>query len=199
MSTKAEELKAQGNTLYGQGNYAGSYQKYCEAIAEDPNNAVFYFNRAAASLALKKYINALDDAQKATTLNPSYTKAWARTAAIAEKLSLWATAQDAYNHAISTLKNTSDLSPQDCTDKKREFESAITRAATSAGHKANQPWYRALPLFKQNRLQQGSLPSSGFSILGAAGVGVFVVICAPLPQQHFEAGYNQLQEMQASR
>ena len=50
----AAELKDEGNKLYAQKNYPEAYKKYTSAIAEDPNNAVLYANRAACSLGQKK-------------------------------------------------------------------------------------------------------------------------------------------------
>ncbi|KZP31804.1 hypothetical protein FIBSPDRAFT_1037356 [Athelia psychrophila] len=76
----AAELKDEGNKFYAQKQYAEAYDKYGAAIAQDPNNAILYSNRAACSLGQQKYGLAIDDAEKATSLNPSYAKAWARLA-----------------------------------------------------------------------------------------------------------------------
>jgi tetratricopeptide (TPR) repeat protein len=51
----AERLKLLANKLHQNGEYQGAYAKYSEAIQKDPANAVLYANRAASSLALKKY------------------------------------------------------------------------------------------------------------------------------------------------
>ena len=55
MSTEAERLKDEGNTLYINKDFAGAYEKYTQAIRHDDKNAVLYSNRAAASLALNRY------------------------------------------------------------------------------------------------------------------------------------------------
>ena len=52
----AERLKAQGNALHVRGQYRAAYQKYSEAIREDPMNAVYWANRAASGLAMKEYV-----------------------------------------------------------------------------------------------------------------------------------------------
>jgi len=51
----AERLKVLGNKLHQNGEYQGAYAKYSEAIQKDSKNAILYANRAASSLALKKY------------------------------------------------------------------------------------------------------------------------------------------------
>jgi hypothetical protein len=51
---KAELLKAQGNELHQKAQYQAAYRKYTAAINEDGENAVYYANRAASSLALKQ-------------------------------------------------------------------------------------------------------------------------------------------------
>jgi tetratricopeptide (TPR) repeat protein len=53
---RAEYLKNEGNTLHKQGKFQAAYRKYSEAIKEDPQNAIYYANRAACSLALKEYV-----------------------------------------------------------------------------------------------------------------------------------------------
>lgn len=52
--TPAERLKAQGNALHVAGKYKLAYQKYSEAIALDPTNAILWANRAASSLSMKE-------------------------------------------------------------------------------------------------------------------------------------------------
>ena len=52
---KALQLKNEGNELFEKKQYAKAYEKYTAAIDEDENNAVLYSNRAACSLATKKY------------------------------------------------------------------------------------------------------------------------------------------------
>jgi len=55
-SERGEFLKAEGNELHQKGNFQAAYQKYTQAIKEDPKNAIYYANRAASSLALKQYV-----------------------------------------------------------------------------------------------------------------------------------------------
>ncbi|KAJ7492235.1 hypothetical protein FB451DRAFT_1021432 [Mycena latifolia] len=51
---KAQRLKVQGNALHEKGDYQGAYEKYTDAIAHDPTNAILYANRSASNLAMKE-------------------------------------------------------------------------------------------------------------------------------------------------
>lgn len=75
---KAEQFKAEGNNFHKSGQYQAAYDKYSEAIKEDPKNAILWANRAVRAIAMKKYMDAISDAEKATKLDPKYAKAWGR-------------------------------------------------------------------------------------------------------------------------
>ena len=51
---------------------------YTKAINLDPNNAVFYSNRAFAHIKLENFGSAITDATKSLELDPSYVKAYYR-------------------------------------------------------------------------------------------------------------------------
>ncbi|GME72882.1 unnamed protein product [Ambrosiozyma monospora] len=74
----AEALKLQGNKAMAQKDFDTAIAKYTEAIKLVPTNAVFYSNRAAAYSSLRKHELALQDAIKATEVQPTYAKAWSR-------------------------------------------------------------------------------------------------------------------------
>lgn len=76
----ALQLKNEGNLLFGQQNYDAALQKYTEALVLDPNSAVLFSNRAACNLNMGRYLDASGDANEATKLDPTFTKAWARMA-----------------------------------------------------------------------------------------------------------------------
>lgn len=52
--SKADRLKAEGNTLFAKNDFAGAYKKYTEALKHDDKNPILYSNRAACSLGLKR-------------------------------------------------------------------------------------------------------------------------------------------------
>ncbi|KIJ28582.1 hypothetical protein M422DRAFT_189532 [Sphaerobolus stellatus SS14] len=80
----AERIKAEGNALFGKGDYANAIDKYTTAISIVPDNAILYANRSACYMALKRYGDARTDAKKATELDPSYSKGWGRLGAAFE-------------------------------------------------------------------------------------------------------------------
>ena len=54
----AEKLKEEGNAFFRDGNYAQAYESYSKALNVDPNNPnnyMYYCNRATASYYLKHY------------------------------------------------------------------------------------------------------------------------------------------------
>ena len=51
---EAERIKALGNAAYKEGKIPEALQLYTEAIQKNPNNAVYYANRAAARLDQKQ-------------------------------------------------------------------------------------------------------------------------------------------------
>ncbi|KAF8215757.1 hypothetical protein K438DRAFT_1704627 [Mycena galopus ATCC 62051] len=99
------------------------YQKYSEAIKENPDDivlAIFYANRAACCIAMKEYLDATHDGHKvclggelncrslillckAATLNPKYAKAWARIGSAAQALEMWDQARTVWQAGLSCL------------------------------------------------------------------------------------------------
>lgn len=76
----AEEKKDSGNYLYKFKNYKGALAMYDEAIKLCPENAAYYGNRSACYMMLCMYKKALEDAQKAVSLDPTFTKGYIRAA-----------------------------------------------------------------------------------------------------------------------
>ncbi|KAJ7109814.1 hypothetical protein C8R44DRAFT_263484 [Mycena epipterygia] len=180
-----ERLKAEGNDLHGQGSYQAAYQVYSEAIKETEDNsilAILLANRAASCLAMKEYLDAMHDGQKAAKLDPTYAKAWARIGVASHALEIWNICRNAWKSGLSCLPAT-DLTPAQLV-LKTQFEAGLKAAdageaktkASAESKKyimeisstaANMPWNRALELAGRNKLARGDLPSSGFVILNA--------------------------------
>lgn len=76
----AEEKKQSGNHLYKFKNYKGALTMYDEAIQLCPENAAYYGNRSACYMMLGMYKKALQDAQKAVSLDSTFTKGFIRMA-----------------------------------------------------------------------------------------------------------------------
>ena len=71
---QAEKFKSLGNEAIQAGNFAAAIKYYSEAIALDSENAALYSNRSAVFCALKRFDQALDDADVAIKLNPRWAK-----------------------------------------------------------------------------------------------------------------------------
>ncbi|KAI0757362.1 hypothetical protein C8Q80DRAFT_1116530 [Daedaleopsis nitida] len=52
----AERLKLGRNALFKRNAFSDAYQKYTEALQHDGYNAILYYNRAACSLGLQRYM-----------------------------------------------------------------------------------------------------------------------------------------------
>lgn len=76
--SKAEALKIEGNKAMAVKNYDEALQKYTEAIELNPNNPLYYSNRAAAYSQVNKPSQAATDARRAISLDPTYSKAYSR-------------------------------------------------------------------------------------------------------------------------
>ncbi|KAI0718899.1 TPR-like protein [Cerioporus squamosus] len=109
---RVEQLKAEGNAFHSQGDYAKAQSKYSDAIKLDHHNAILYANRAASYIALKQYLDAAKDAQKAVGLDPKYGKAWARLGKSTYELHLYDLSIKAWKEALGTLPS-EELSDQD--------------------------------------------------------------------------------------
>lgn len=71
---RAEAAKEAGNMQYKAGFYERAISLYGEAISLVPNSATYYLNRSAALLALSKWSQALEDAQRSMELDPTNLK-----------------------------------------------------------------------------------------------------------------------------
>ncbi|ELU36295.1 TPR_1 domain-containing protein [Rhizoctonia solani AG-1 IA] len=75
---KAEKHKQDGNNFIASKEYNRAVDAYTEAIALDPNNPVYYSNRAAAWSSMGDHAVAADDAEMAIAVDPKFVKAYSR-------------------------------------------------------------------------------------------------------------------------
>ena len=75
---QADELKALGNKAFCAGDFDGAVDHFTEAISLDSVNHVLFSNRSAAFASLKKYRQALSDAEKTISLKPDWAKVCSR-------------------------------------------------------------------------------------------------------------------------
>ncbi|KAM7409411.1 hypothetical protein PAMA_001071 [Pampus argenteus] len=75
---EAERLKTDGNDQMKVENFGAAVEFYSKAIAINPQNAVYYCNRAAAYSKLGNYAGAVQDCEQAISIDPNYSKAYGR-------------------------------------------------------------------------------------------------------------------------
>jgi tetratricopeptide (TPR) repeat protein len=81
LHSKADQMKNVGNKYMANEKFEEALRAYSEAILlspTGPQSHIFYSNRAAASLSLKRYTEAVDDARRSIALQPTFGKAHAR-------------------------------------------------------------------------------------------------------------------------
>uniref|UniRef100_A0A8B9Q166 Small glutamine-rich tetratricopeptide repeat-containing protein beta n=1 Tax=Apteryx owenii TaxID=8824 RepID=A0A8B9Q166_APTOW len=102
---KADQLKDEGNNHMKEENYGAAVDCYTRAIELDPNNAVYYCNRAAAQSKLSNYSEAIKDCERAIAIDPKYSKAYGR-------MGLALTSVNKYEEAITSYQKALDLDPE---------------------------------------------------------------------------------------
>uniref|UniRef100_A0A2I3S5J4 Small glutamine-rich tetratricopeptide repeat-containing protein beta n=3 Tax=Homininae TaxID=207598 RepID=A0A2I3S5J4_PANTR len=102
---KADQLKDEGNNHMKEENYAAAVDCYTQAIELDPNNAVYYCNRAAAQSKLGHYTDAIKDCEKAIAIDSKYSKAYGR-------MGLALTALNKFEEAVTSYQKALDLDPE---------------------------------------------------------------------------------------
>ncbi|KAF7302651.1 TPR-REGION domain-containing protein [Mycena chlorophos] len=179
MSDAVNALKLQGNTFHQQRNYTAAYQKYTEAIKLcDPEDkktlAILYSNRAAASINLKDYLDAIQDGREATRADPTFVKGFIRAATAADAVGMLSTSAEMWKSAAEITAD--PVLKAECEAKANAAETARTQhqrkveqgdyRTQMSSFRAQQimPWMRAGRLYKQNKLAPNS---SGLVILQA--------------------------------
>ena len=120
------KAKTRGNEFFKQGNWPKAVHEYSEAIKRDPENAVYYGNRAAAYTKLMEFGLGMEDCEKALILDPSYVKAWGRKGDIEFMLRKYHRALESYDAGLML-----DANNANCTEGKVRTANAINACLTS--------------------------------------------------------------------
>ncbi|CAJ1059598.1 small glutamine-rich tetratricopeptide repeat-containing protein alpha isoform X2 [Xyrichtys novacula] len=108
--TEAETLKTEGNDQMKVENFGAAVEFYSKAIAINPQNAVYYCNRAAAYSKLGNYAGAVQDCEQAISIDPNYSKAYGR-------MGLALASLNKHTEAASYYKKALELDPDNDTYK----------------------------------------------------------------------------------
>uniref|UniRef100_A0A4W5J9D9 Small glutamine-rich tetratricopeptide repeat-containing protein alpha n=1 Tax=Hucho hucho TaxID=62062 RepID=A0A4W5J9D9_9TELE len=107
---EAERLKTDGNDQMRVENYGAAVEFYSKAIAINPQNGVYYCNRAAAYSKLGNYAGAVQDCELAIGIDPNYSKAYGR-------MGLALASLNKHTEAVSYYKKALELDPENDTYK----------------------------------------------------------------------------------
>ncbi|KAI9575022.1 chaperone [Boletus coccyginus] len=98
---KSAAAREEGNAAFKGGDFAGAVKLYTESIKRDPSDARGYNNRAAAYMKLMAFTEALNDANGAIRVDPSFVKAHVRKASILHLMRDYSKALEALQVASS--------------------------------------------------------------------------------------------------
>jgi tetratricopeptide (TPR) repeat protein len=103
LERKAEQLKSRGNAHMQKKEYTAALDCYTQALKVSPSGPqshVYFSNRAAALLSMKKFDQAILDSERALALLPTYGKAHARLGLAHFLLGDYRHAMEAYTVAL---------------------------------------------------------------------------------------------------
>ncbi|XP_076880881.1 small glutamine-rich tetratricopeptide repeat-containing protein alpha [Brachyhypopomus gauderio] len=107
---EAEQLKSDGNDQMKVENFSAAVEFYSKAIQINPQNAVYYCNRAAAYSKLGNYAGAVQDCELAIGIDPNYSKAYGR-------MGLALASLNKHTEAVSYYRKALELDPDNETYK----------------------------------------------------------------------------------
>jgi len=103
LEQQAEKLKSQGNAHMQKKDYEAAMECYTQALRlspSGPQSHVYFSNRAAALLSMKRFDQAILDSERALALQPTYGKAHARLGLAHFLLGDYRHAMEAYTVAL---------------------------------------------------------------------------------------------------
>ncbi|KAB5593004.1 Hsc70 cochaperone (SGT) [Ceratobasidium theobromae] len=122
---KAEKHKQDGNNFMASKDYQKAIDAYTEAIAIDPNNPIYYSNRAAAWSSMGDHAVAADDAEMAIAVDPKFVKAYSRLGHAHFTLGNYQDAKSAFERGLAIEPNNANL--------EAGLTNAETRLAAASG------------------------------------------------------------------
>ena len=95
------EAKERAIEAFNEQNYKGAVDLLKKAIKLDPDNHIFFSNRAAAHMALEQYDRALVDADECIRLQPTWAKGYSRRGAALFRMDKLGPARDALERTLT--------------------------------------------------------------------------------------------------
>ncbi len=141
MVQKLDRMKAEGNADYKASRWQQAIDKYTEALDVDPlnkgTNSKLLQNRALCRVQLKDYKGAIEDCERAISLDPSYTKAKKTKANALGQSGKW-------EDAVRELK---ELQEQDSNDQ--TLAKDVRRAELELKKSKRKDYYKILGVEKE--------------------------------------------------
>ena len=104
-TAESDKLKSAGNAAMGRKDYSTAIDLYTKALAISASNPVYLSNRAAAYSASGQHDKAVEDAELAVRVDPTYSKAWSRLGLAKFDMADYQGAVDAYEKGIDAEGN----------------------------------------------------------------------------------------------
>ncbi|XP_065184139.1 stress-induced-phosphoprotein 1-like [Sycon ciliatum] len=125
-----DDFKAKGNAAMQAGNAEQAVDFYTQGIAIDGNNHVLYSNRSAAYAKLNRFSDALEDAQKTTSIKPDWAKGYSRVGTALSFLDRHSEAIDAFETGLGLDANNATLK-SGLADAKERSEAAMAQSPSN--------------------------------------------------------------------
>ena len=104
-----EEIKGRAKNSIKYGNFPEAIQLYTKAIELMPTNAILHANRSMCHLTMGTCASAVNDALKATELDPSYAKGFYRLGSAQFQAGSYAEAKVSLERGLSLVPNDKDM------------------------------------------------------------------------------------------
>jgi len=121
----ALEYKSKGDDFFRAGNFREAVDMYTEAIKRNPNDPKVYNNRSTSFCKFMAWAPALEDAEKAIALSPTWSKPYLRKAKIYQALQKMHKSLITLKHAKVVVEN-----PNEINKSLRDLKIAIHNAGT---------------------------------------------------------------------
>jgi len=121
-SKEADKMKEKGNEEFKKKNYEKAIEYYTYATEMDPNNHVFYTNRAMCYAAMSKWDKSLRDAEKAISLKKDWEKGHYRRGVALQNLGRMQEAVQAFAECVKLAPGSADFQKAYDQAKKEMFK-----------------------------------------------------------------------------